>query len=353
MNKVFKQVPRILYGNGTLQRLTELLPQKDTVSAYYLYIVDDIHRQTGLIEKFHLDEEDLLICVDIAEHEPTTRQVDELRDKILASRETLPLALIAIGGGSVMDIGKAVSIMLTNEGTSAAYQGWDLVRNPPIFKVGVPTLSGTGAEASRTAVLTGPDKKMGINSDYSMFDAVLSDPDLVQTVPREQRFFTAMDCYIHCVESLEGTMINELSRSYAAKGLELCREVFIGEGDDGKLMVASYLGGCSIVNSEVGICHALSYGLSLELGLRHGLANCIAFNVLDDYYGDYVREMRQMVGVHGIKLPKDVTRALDAKAIERMMAMAVKMEKPLTNALGVNWAKVLTREVIFNLYSRM
>ena len=252
-----------------------------------------------------------------------------------------------------MDIGKAISVMLTNEGSSASYQGWDLVKRKGIYKVGVPTLSGTGSEASRTAVLTGPDKKFGINSDYSMFDAILLDSSLSKTVPKDQRFYTAMDCYIHCIESLEGTMINELSKSYASKALELCRRVFLEDGDEDKLFVASYLGGCSIVNSEVGICHALSYGLSLELGFRHGIANCIAFNVLDKYYGKYVDEFRMMMKLHDIKLPVGVTKSLSEESLDKMVEMTLRMEKPLTNALGVNWKDILTKDVILDLYSRM
>ena len=66
-------------------------------------------------------------------------------------------------GGTILDLAKAVSIMLTNEGSSSDYQGWDLVKNPAIYHVGVPTISGTGAEVSRTTVLTGPERKLGIN----------------------------------------------------------------------------------------------------------------------------------------------------------------------------------------------
>jgi 3-deoxy-alpha-D-manno-octulosonate 8-oxidase len=62
-----------------------------------------------------------------------------------------------------MDLAKAVALMLANTGSSANYQEWDLIKNPAIYHVGIPTLSGTGAEVSRTTVLSGPDKKLGIN----------------------------------------------------------------------------------------------------------------------------------------------------------------------------------------------
>ena len=148
-------------------------------------------------------------------------------------------------------------------------------------------------------------------------------------------------------------MINELARGYATRAIELCRKVFLADGSGDELLVASYMGGCSVVNSEVGICHALSYGLSLELGYRHGIANCIAFNVLDDYYPRHVPEFRKMMEGQNIVLPKGVTQSMDQDALGRMVDMTLRMERPLTNALGENWRDVLTRERIFDLYSRI
>ena len=66
-----------------------------------------------------------------------------------------------------MDLAKAVALMMNNPGSSADYQGWDLLKNPGVYKAGIPTLSGTGAEVSRTTVLTGPTKKLGMNSDFT------------------------------------------------------------------------------------------------------------------------------------------------------------------------------------------
>ncbi|MGK5091858.1 iron-containing alcohol dehydrogenase family protein [Deltaproteobacteria bacterium TL4] len=349
--KIFKQVPRILFGAGTLKRLAELLPARASEAEYYIYVVDHVHQKTDLMKRIDLSDQDLLIWVDTTD-EPKTLQVDAIKDEVVNQGKADPLAIIAIGGGSALDVGKALSVVLKNEGSSANYQGWDLVKNRAVFKVGIPTLSGTGAEASRTAVLTGVDKKFGINSDYSMFDAILCDSSLLKTVPKDQAFYTAMDCFIHCVESLTGTMINELSKAYAAKALELCKEALY-EDDGDKLMVASYLGGASIVNSEVGICHALSYGLSLELGYHHGVANCIAFNTLESYYGEYVLEMREMLKKFGVPLPGKVTQEVNADMLERMVAMTLKMEKPLTNALGENWKSVFTPEIIIELYGKM
>ena len=205
--------------------------------------------------------------IDVDPFEPTTAQIDSLRDEVLQAKG-LPAGVIGIGGGSIMDIAKAVSLMFTNEGSSVQYQGINLIRKPGLYHLGVPTLSGTGAEVSMTAVLTGPVKKLGLKCDWTVFNQVILDSELTATVSRDKWFYTGMDTYIHCIESETGTLNNAFSHAYAEQSLKLCREVYLGaqagqspENDD-KLMVASLMGGLSLTYSEVGVCHALSYGLS-------------------------------------------------------------------------------------------
>ena len=351
--RIFKQVPRLLFGSGTLTRLSELLPTKGN-NDYFVFVIDDVFLQTDIDKNLPISSNDILEWFPATQKEPSTIQIDEIRNKILEIKENRqPVAIIGIGGGSTMDVAKAVSVMLTNDGSSRSYQGWDLVNNRGIYKVGIPTICGSGSEASRTAVLMGADKKFGINSDYSMFDAILLDSSLIKSVPIDQRFYSGMDCFIHCVESLEGTMINELSTGYADKALSLCSKVFLEDADDDMLMTASYLGGVSIVNSEVGICHALSYGLSIELDYRHGFANCIAFNVLEEYYGAHVDKFQKMLELHNISLPRDICKDMDEDSMNRMIDMTLKMERPLTNALGENFKQILTRDKIRALYMRM
>ena len=161
-----------------------------------------------------------------AEEEPKTKTVDAYRDDLINEFGVLPSGIIGIGGGTLLDYAKAVALMLTNPGSSADYQGWDLVKNQGVYHVGIPTISGTGAEVSRTTVLTGPERKLGMNSDYTPFDQVVLDPELLDGVPTNQWFYTGMDCYIHCIESLTGTYLNAFSQSYGEKSLELCRGVF-------------------------------------------------------------------------------------------------------------------------------
>ena len=248
--------------------------------------------------------------------------------------------------------------MMNNPGSSADYQGWDLVKVPGVYKVGIPTLSGTGAEVSRTTVLTGPEKKLGMNSDFTPFDQIVLDPVLTANAPINQRFYTGMDCYIHCIESLEGTYLNEFSKSYGEKALQLCRNVFVDKDDwddesDDQLMMASYAGGMSIAYSQVGVAHAVSYGLSYLLGTKHGIGNCIVMNHLDEYYPSGVKEFKYMVEKNGIEIPKGICKGLSDADFEKMMNVSLGMKPLWENALGKDWQTIMTREKLRSLYEKL
>ncbi len=355
MFRNFKMVSHVVFGRGCFNQLEDILAEKRKHSdSYMVFLVDKVFSDSGLRDRIPLMKQDLLIWVNV-DDEPKTAYVDQLTQNVQRFSDALPDGVVGIGGGSTMDIAKAVSLMLTNPGSSKDYQGWDLVKNSAVYHVGIPTLSGTGAEVSRTTVLTGPEKKLGINSDYTVFDQIVLDPEMVGGAPADQRFFTGMDCYIHCVESLNGTYLNTFSKSYGEKAMALCREVFLEDDpeSDDKLMMASYCGGMSIAYSQVGICHALSYGLSFVLGLRHGIGNCIAFDYLEEYYPDGVLEFRRMMEKHDITLPRNLASGIDSEQLERMVDVALILEPLWENALGKDWKRTMTRSKIRELYKKM
>jgi 3-deoxy-alpha-D-manno-octulosonate 8-oxidase len=358
MFRNFKLVSRMVFGRGCFNQLGDILDEQRTdKDKFMVFLLDDVFSEHELRPAVPVKEKDLLVLVNV-DDEPKTVYVDKLTadvKKYAAGSKAEPAGVIGIGGGSTLDLAKAVALMLNNRGSSADYQGWELVKNPAVYHVGIPTLSGTGAEVSRTTVLTGPVKKLGINSDHTVFDQIVLDPELIANAPGEQRFYTGMDCYIHCVESLTGTYLNEFSRAYGDKAIELCREVFLNPGPDSddKLMMASYCGGMSIAYSQVGICHALSYGLGFVLGLHHGVGNCVAFDKLEEFYPEGVREFHKMMDIYKIDLPRNLAADLSNDEIETMIDVALVLEPLWENALGPNWKKAMPRSRIRDLYLRM
>lgn len=355
--KNFPMVPRVLFGAGCFGQLGEiLLPKRVNSEAPFIFLVDEVFEGKAIISRIPLVFNDQIIFIS-ADEEPKTAQVDALVQKIKNDYAHLPSGIIGIGGGTLLDLAKAVAIMLTNKGNAHQYQGWDLVRNPSLYHVGIPTISGTGAEVSRTTVLLGPEKKLGINSDYTTFDQVLLDPDLTKGVSKEQWFFTGMDCFIHCIESLNGTFLNAFSQSYGEKALELCREVYLGDGQEEdarhKLMMASWHGGMSIAYSQVGVAHAMSYGLSYLLGVRHGIGNCLVFQHLKEFYPEGVELFDKMRERHNIQLPKGICSELTNDDFEIMINVALGLVPLWENALGKEWRTIVTPEKLKSIYQKI
>jgi len=349
----FKMVGYVIYGRGSFNQLDEIIKPHRKSGSPMIFLVDHFFEGKDLVTRIPVSGNDKIIFVDVT-YEPKTTYVDSLANQLKDEFKKVS-GIIGIGGGSAMDLAKAVSLMMNNPGSSGDYQGWDLVKNPGVYKVGIPTLSGTGAEVSRTTVLTGPTKKLGMNSDFTPFDQIVLDPELTANAPVNQRFYTGMDCYIHCIESLHGTYLNEFSKSYGEKALQLCRDVYVNkdgwdaESDD-KLMMASYAGGMSIAYSQVGVAHAVSYGLSYLLGTKHGIGNCIVFDKLEDYYPEGVKEFKYMVEKNKIDIPKNICAGLSEEDFDKMINVSLGMKPLWENALGKDWEKQMTRDKLRRLY---
>jgi 3-deoxy-alpha-D-manno-octulosonate 8-oxidase len=355
--KNFKNIDHIVFGRGSFKMLGEILDaQRNQNDRFVLFVVDNYFKGKDLEKEIPLIQKDIIRFIDVDPYEPTTEQIDELRDDVLKNNG-LPAVVIGIGGGSILDIAKAVALMFTNEGSSELYQGLNLVKKPGIYHIGIPTISGTGAEVSMTAVLTGPDKKLGLKCDWTIFNQVILDPKLLATVPHEKWFYTGMDTYIHWIESEKGIFNNAFSHAYAEQALKLCRDIYLGDGqtpeNDDKLMVASMMGGLSLTYSEVGVCHALSYGLSKIFGTKHCFANCVIFQHLDDYYPEGIAEFKLMLNKQNIQLPVGLSKNWSDDEITAMAQIAIKLSHMWRHALGEGWQQQISVEGLKELYKRI
>ena len=140
--------------------------------------------------------------------------------------------------------------------------------------------------------------------------------------------------------------------------MELCRKIFVekdkwDEESDDQLMMASYAGGMSIAYSQVGVAHAVSYGLSYLLGTKHGIGNCIVMNHLEEYYPAGVKEFKFMVEKNKIEIPTGICAALTEAQFDEMINVSLGMKPLWENALGKNWESIMTREKLRDLYGKL
>lgn len=357
-----KNVDQYIFGKGSSHQLKAVLNKRRLqLDGPVIFLVDAFFKSLELEflnDAFESGDRIIYVTTEI---EPTVEYVDGIVES-LNNLERKPVAIVSIGGGITLDCGKALSNLLTNPGSASVYQGWDLVRNAGVYKLAIPTISGTGAEATRTCVVTNKATgvKLGMNSSYSVYDAIIMDPLLTASVPREQYFYTGMDAYIHCIESLEGSYRNRVGDAFSRECLALCREVFFSDdmlSDENRerLMVASYLGGCAIASSFVGLVHPLSAGLSVVLGVHHCEANCIVMNspAMAQFYPHAHSEFRKMMRKQDVTVKEGICHSLSTKQMTDLYDSMIVHEKPLRNALGVNFNQILTREFVANVYQTM
>lgn len=357
--KSLKNVGKVHFGYGSYAKLAEILEARRRVSSssFCVFIVDHYFERR---ESFCLPatSNDVIFFVDTSV-EPSTNSVDELVEKVVRMSGDV-CAVIGIGGGSALDTAKAVSNLLANGGRAADYQGWDLLKCPGVYKLGIPTLSGTGAEATRTCVLMNYDKgiKLGMNSDFSMFDELILDHEFSATVPADQYFYSGMDTYIHCIESINGSYRNALGDSFSKQALGLVRSVFrsgdmMSAAEREKLMLASYFGGAAVAASFVGVVHPFSAGLSVVLGIHHCEANCIALRGLREFYPEEVEELDAMAEINNITIRSGVCSSLSDVEFDRLYDATIVHHKPLENALGPDFGNILTQDRVIRLFGDM
>ncbi|MEW6387253.1 MAG: iron-containing alcohol dehydrogenase family protein [Thermodesulfobacteriota bacterium] len=355
-----KNVLHYIFGQGSFNQVESFVTRKrNAENKSIIYCLDHYFKNNGLANRLPLSDWDQVIYVDTSK-EPFTPYINTIVKGLREEQRLKPGAVVGIGGGSTLDTAKAVSILLTNTGWAEDYQGWDLVKNPGLYMIGIPSISGTGAESSRTCVMINPERgiKLGMNSDYSVFDQLILDPELTSTVPRNQYFYTGLDTYIHCLESLNGRYRNAIGDAFSQQAMLLSKEVFLSEDmlseeNRAKLMVASYLGGCAIASSYVGVVHPFSAGLGVVLGIHHGLANCLVMTVMDEFYPKEVEIFWEMVEEQQVEIPRGLFKNLTETQYDKLYNSIIVHEKPLANALGDNFRDILTKEKVVKIFMAM
>ena len=364
--KLVRNVGSFNFGRGAIADLAgHVMTRRDLARAQgaderVIFVIDQFFRgRKDILSRLPQQDGDVVLIVDTTD-EPTTAGIDALVADVRAQGVSIPATIVGFGGGITLDTAKAIANLLTNPGSAADYQGWDLVKNPAVHKIGVPTISGTGAEATRTCVMTNKATglKLGMNSDFTVFNHLVLDPDLTATVPRDQYFFTGMDAYIHCIEALAGSYRNAVGDAYSHETINLCQKVFLGDdmmSDQSRedLMVASYLGGSAIATSYVGVVHPFSAGLSVVLGIHHCVANCITMRAMKEFYPEAFDEFWTAVDRQRVVVPEGVARGLTDDQYKSLYDSTVVHSKPLTNALGEDYKKTLTFDKVVELFKMM
>jgi alcohol dehydrogenase class IV len=278
----------VVSGRGSTANVAEILKRRfDLEKGTILVAVDDIVLSAGLAAPL-LDALDSAGYTTVLSQgygsEPTDLVIDAAAEKARAAGAEL---VIGIGGGSVLDSSKILALLLRNGGCSSDWLG--AVEPPSVAPLLlVPTTCGTGAEATRIAMVTVDGAKRASSCALYVPSVVVIDPDLVASLPPFVIAATAMDALSHAVESLMSTTCSPLTAHHALTAIQLLIENIedaVGGDQDAlaRCLWGSHLAGQAL-NAGVLVGHSLAYCIAWAKPMPHGvscalaLPYCLAYN---------------------------------------------------------------------------
>ena len=271
-------------GNGQIRELHKTVQQEN--AERLLIFIDEGFSKTDLWLKKTLPKIEasipLLKLVSVSgKREPS---YDDLRSYLHSLRGEKYDLVIGVGGGSCMDISKALSVLLTNSEDPLQYRGFDKILKPGIKLILIPTTSGTGSEASYNASFVDKqsNKKLGINGKNMFAYKAILDGEATLSCPKFPLLGSAVDAIVHSLEGYVCNNSNIFSDMLAEKSIQLMINNIsdinekIGNVDKRlKLLEGSFLAGIVQMNSGSGVAAAISYPLSVYYGVPHGIGGGI------------------------------------------------------------------------------
>lgn len=221
------------------------------------------------------------VLVNDVPREPSVYDVKDLYAKLKDEKVQL---IVAIGGGSVIDMAKMMSVAMTNDKLADDIRADGAIKNPSLPMIAIPTTSGTGAEATANAIFLFPeeDLKVGIVNEYMIPDYVILDVENTCGLPPALTASTGVDALCHAMESYISTLSNPFCEMFSLKAIELiCRSIekAFKNGNDMQaredMQLGSFYAGLCLTTSSTVAVHALSYPLGGKYHIPHGVSNAI------------------------------------------------------------------------------
>ena len=291
MNEFSFSVPQnITVGKGSLTKLPEIAKKSGSSHAF---LMSGPHlAKMGLVEKAAESLKVAGIAVDTfteIEGNPSVETVDKAT---VAFKESGADFIVAFGGGSPMDVAKAVGVTAKYGGSITEYEGAHKVPGPIIPLIAIPTTAGTGSEVTAFSVITdhSRDYKLTVFS-YEILPAyAILDAELLTTAPASVAAACGIDAFIHAEEAYISTAASPFSDAMAEKAMSLIgkniRRFVANRGDieaAEAMLVGSLFAGIAFSLARLGNVHAMSHPVSAFFDVPHGVANAVLLPVIAEY----------------------------------------------------------------------
>lgn len=280
----------IVYGKGSIKKLPELALN---ISGTKAYIISGPHlNKIGLVDKCKEALRDSGIESDSfteTEGNPSTDTVVKATKGYTSSKADF---IVALGGGSPLDVAKAVAVLATYGGKITDYEGVGKVAGEVTPIIAIPTTAGTGSEATAFSVITDHERnyKLSIASNYLIPKYAILDPDMITTVPKKTAAACGVDALVHAMEAYISLAYSPFSDMFAIKAIELIGAHIRGYVHDRSceeaaeaMLLGSLFAGIAFSHARLGNVHAMSHPVSAYFDVPHGVANAILLPVVVEF----------------------------------------------------------------------
>ena len=259
-----------------------------------------------------------------------------------ACRENGCDAVIAFGGGSALDVGKAVRLRMKRPDKTLAQFEFEADWSGLAPLIAIPTTAGTGSEVGRSAVIIMEHRKRVIFHPALLASVVILDPEFTRELPPKLTAATGADALTHCLESFTSPVFHPLCDGIALEGIHLIAGALpraVRDGGDldarGLMQVAAAMGGIAF-QKDLGATHSLAHPLSALCGLHHGLANALCLPFVMDFNAERKPGVYRRVGIAlGLVDPTDAGTIAAVRALLTEIGLA-----PGLRAHGVDESKL-------------
>lgn len=301
--------PRMIKGEHALLDLVDVLKEKHLT--HYMIVTTPGFIKRGTLQSFFeaLTQNDIQYSIfhDV-KPDPEISDVEKLKEMFIKDGCQ---ALIAIGGGSVIDCSKAAlaCVPMKNLDVKTVLHTGRVSKQLPLL-IAVPTTAGTGSEVTAGAVITDPIKKRkyALSHLFLIPKYAVLDSSLLTSLPAKMTAYSGMDALTHAIEAYINCFNNRKTNEYALCAIKSIFQYLVPSFEDGlnmqyrlELLEASYNAGVAISNNYVGYVHAIAHGIGGMYHLQHGMINAIILPiVLEEYGGAVVGKLAKIADVVGI-----------------------------------------------------
>ena len=341
MNFQFNHQTRIISGAGELDNVGDHAHGLSATNA--LIVCDSFFKDSAVMVRIQKSLSSMGIkSQEFADVQPNPRDYDCEAGAKLAEEQNVDL-VIALGGGSAMDEGKAIAALVTNGGTCSDWDAKPLAQHM-LPMICIPTTAGTGSEVTFCAVIDDTERhfKMAFQDEVNLIPTIaLLDLELTLTLPAKATAGPGMDVMTHAIEAYTCKVHNPISDALALQAIRLVHENLVQAFKSPQditarenMLVASSIAGMAFINANVGSVHALSETIGALHDFPHGLVNALLLVPTIEYNLDSnwerFADIAEVLGVSQLDSAEETARA----GVEVLRQMIRQFDLPNLKKLG-------------------